>query len=111
LCFDCVVVDTGGSVPVKIDEYVDVEIKDPDCSPSLPDVRREREADEITEYEVPVEQVVATKMHSHHTSYEPPRTMLVCPSCHQKIHNRDGFHDELKPNMSRKDWNHKDDEE
>lgn len=37
----------------------------------------------------------------HHTSYHPEETMLVCDTCHAKIHHRDGFHDELLPDMSR----------
>ena len=37
----------------------------------------------------------------HHTSYDPEETMLVCDTCHAKIHHRDGFHDDLQPEMSR----------
>lgn len=38
---------------------------------------------------------------THHASYYPERTVEVCPSCHRKIHQCDGFHDELKPESER----------
>jgi len=40
----------------------------------------------------------------HHTSYEPEKTMLVCETCHGKIHQKDGFHDELEPDITREKW-------
>ena len=40
-------------------------------------------------------------LHRHHTSYLFDMTMLVCRSCHLKIHNVDGFCDDLRPALSR----------
>jgi Zn finger protein HypA/HybF involved in hydrogenase expression len=37
----------------------------------------------------------------HHTSYKQDETVMVCPSCHGKIHHQDGFRDDLLPEMSR----------
>lgn len=39
----------------------------------------------------------------HHTSYDPPETILVCRGCHMKIHKTDGFHDDLLPEDDRGD--------
>lgn len=33
----------------------------------------------------------------HHISYEPEETILICKSCHSKIHLNDDFHPELTP--------------
>jgi hypothetical protein len=35
----------------------------------------------------------------HHTSYQPEETIVVCSSCHRKIHETDGFRDDLKPDI------------
>lgn len=40
----------------------------------------------------------------HHTSYEPEETILICRKCERRIHQEDGFHDELKPDMKREEW-------
>lgn len=45
----------------------------------------------------------STELQKHHVSYQPERTIRVCSSCHGKIHDRDGFHDDLKPEMSRQE--------
>ena len=37
----------------------------------------------------------------HHTSYEPERGVTVCNLCHSKIHRRDGFNDDLEPDLDR----------
>lgn len=37
----------------------------------------------------------------HHTSYERDETISVCNVCHAKIHHKDGFRDDLLPDMSR----------
>ncbi|KAB1193475.1 hypothetical protein GJR96_08465 [Haloferax sp. MBLA0076] len=38
---------------------------------------------------------------NHHTSYNPEETMLVCDTCHAKIHHKQGFRDDLLPQMTR----------
>ncbi|GAB7093442.1 hypothetical protein JCM30237_05940 [Halolamina litorea] len=38
---------------------------------------------------------------NHHTSYDPEETMLVCDTCHAKIHHKPGFREDLVPGMSR----------
>lgn len=40
----------------------------------------------------------------HHVSYVPEETMRICRSCHAKIHNCEGFRDDLEPDMSREEW-------
>jgi hypothetical protein len=44
----------------------------------------------------------------HHVSYVPEKVVLVCSSCHQKIHSTsyDGsdLYPELTPDMSRGEW-------
>ena len=33
----------------------------------------------------------------HHVCYEPEETILICRSCHTKIHRNEDFHPELTP--------------
>lgn len=33
----------------------------------------------------------------HHISYEPEKTILICKSCHNKIHTNDDFRPDLTP--------------
>lgn len=42
-------------------------------------------------------------LQEHHISYDPEITMQTCIECHSKIHNEDGFHDELMPDMTREE--------
>lgn len=37
----------------------------------------------------------------HHTSYQPEQTVRVCHACHWRIHNVDGFRDDLEPEQAR----------
>lgn len=46
----------------------------------------------------------AHRLVEHHTSYTPEETMLVCDSCHGKIHKKSGFRDDLEPDMGRREW-------
>jgi uncharacterized protein YbaR (Trm112 family) len=41
-------------------------------------------------------------MREHHTSYKRDKTMLVCESCHRKIHRTDQY-PELLPELSRQE--------
>lgn len=43
------------------------------------------------------------KLQDHHISYDPEITIQVCLECHNRIHNEDGFHDDLKPEMTREE--------
>lgn len=45
----------------------------------------------------------------HHISYEPEKVVLVCSTCHQRIHkghdyNGDKLHPDLLPDLARPDW-------
>lgn len=71
-----------------------------DRARAISDLRIERN-ETIRYYKLGVRQLTLTNMHEHHTSYLPEETMLVCNSCHTKIHQTDGFHDDLKPSLSR----------
>lgn len=42
-----------------------------------------------------------TVLITHHTSYYPEETIDVCRECHGKIHDQDGFHDDLIPERDR----------
>lgn len=42
------------------------------------------------------------ELETHHCSYLYDITIEVCPECHGKIHQENGFHDELKPEITRK---------
>lgn len=44
------------------------------------------------------------EMEEHHTSYQPEETMTVCTKCHMRIHHKDGFREDLKPEMTRDEW-------
>lgn len=44
-------------------------------------------------------------MEGHHTSYDPEERVLVCRDCHNKIHHKDGFRDDLIPDDSATDGN------
>lgn len=44
--------------------------------------RTAKAVEELLGYSVPVK-------HVHHTSYSPEKTMIVCDSCHAKIHHSD----------------------
>lgn len=37
------------------------------------------------------------RLQQHHLSYYPNQTMTVCKHCHDRIHNKDGWNDHLKP--------------
>lgn len=41
------------------------------------------------------------RLHRHHVSYLHEFTIRVCPSCHRKLHSRDGSHDALAPIFTR----------
>ena len=55
-------------------------------------------------YRLPAYSVINTRIHEHHTSYEPEETILVCAKCHSNIHADNEFHPELEPDMSRREW-------
>jgi len=55
-------------------------------------------------HEVYIRQPQTTNIHVHHLCYSPQITVDVCEECHAKIHNRDGFHDELAPIQNRSDY-------
>ncbi|WP_128478073.1 hypothetical protein [Halorussus pelagicus] len=40
-------------------------------------------------------------IHHHHTSYTPEETILVCDSCHARIHSDPDFRPDLTPSRSR----------
>lgn len=42
-------------------------------------------------------------LQDHHISYDPEITIQTCLECHSRIHNEEGFHDELKPDMKREE--------
>ena len=44
-----------------------------------------------------------TEVEQHHTSYKDDETIPLCGSCHSKVHLNDGFHDDLEPELSRKE--------
>jgi hypothetical protein len=44
-----------------------------------------------------------TDVEQHHTSYKDDETIPLCGSCHSKVHVKDGFHDHLEPELSRKE--------
>jgi hypothetical protein len=41
------------------------------------------------------------RAHLHHITYNPPRTVYVCPSCHAKIHHPSSKRDLFRPSMYR----------
>jgi len=70
----------------------------------LRDARSENQPVESSDYVIPMQSIATNRICEHHTSYEPEQTMLVCDSCHSKIHHNDGFRPDLQPDMKRKEW-------
>jgi hypothetical protein len=92
-------------VPVEMEKIL--EKRHCHCSSprvSLEDVAEENEPVDRRSYGIGVKQPVSKPIHKHHISYLPEVVINVCSSSHSKIHHRDGFHDELEPDFSRKEW-------
>lgn len=64
---------------------------------------KEYEPREKIECEVCQDLYDADQTQEHHISYITNTTIDVCYSCHRRIHHEDGFFDELKPDISRKE--------
>lgn len=65
----------------------------------------ETEAVEEKVRELDVEVLEETHpLHRHHTSYAPAETILVCESCHSRIHHSAGFREDLVPDQTRSEW-------
>lgn len=42
-------------------------------------------------------------LHEHHTNYKDDKTVLLCRSCHMKVHKTDEFRNDLLPELSREE--------
>lgn len=100
------VVGTSGMLPVCMEEVIDFHCtarsnagEDHFIGDAL-----EREPIDVEEYDVPVTELVRTRIHHHHVSYEDPEVIRVCGSCHGRIHHNDSFRPDLQPDMSREQW-------
>lgn len=54
--------------------------------------------------------VHSNPIHRHHTSYDPPKIREVCEVCHSRIHNSSDFRPDLKPDLSREEFEAMNDE-
>lgn len=105
LCFTYILVEAAGDLGLAREDFIGVE-----CSVcegperGLHDLIERHGPIEEEEYRLPVDQILTVDIHEHHISYEPEETILLCSKCHGKVHNSDGFHDGLKPEISRKKW-------
>lgn len=93
-----VIVQTGGDIPVSLSEYVRVNCTDCGDGPrAMEDALKDEEPADIVDYDIPIPQLERSTLHEHHVSYVPEETVLVCSSCHAKIHHDEQFRPELTP--------------
>jgi len=104
--FGYLYVKVGDEIPIVNDEFTAVR-----CTGSceniervLPDFVEEHDPNKVDEYVLPLQGILTTQIDEHHISYEPEETMLVCSSCHNQIHHDDSFRPDLRPDMSRSEW-------
>lgn len=100
-------VGVGDLVPIIRDDFETVSCSNPECEPKehhLKMVVENEEPQKRTEYVLPIKGIITTTIHEHHMSYVPEETMMVCSTCHAKIHHNDDFRPDLQPDMKRKEW-------
>lgn len=76
------------------------------CEPSeslILDAIHGYEPHTVEEYHIPTTYLVKTPIYQHHISYDPERTILVCSTCHGRIHADNGIYNDLIPDLSRKE--------
>lgn len=104
--FERSTVSTGGQISIQKEQFSDFRCSECD-SPNegvLKQAVLDNEPAFTEHYDLPVKQILSTQVHLHHVSYEPEEKIQVCHSCHSKIHQTDGFREDLEPDMSRKEW-------
>lgn len=63
----------------------------------------QHEYEETVECKVCEVEFPKTQTQEHHISYLHDFTITVCYSCHRKIHHKDGYYDELQPDISKEE--------
>lgn len=108
--FEYVVVKANGGFPFRNKRVVNIECDTCNAPHSVAaeDVASEVEPETVETFDVELLKIRSVEMHEHHTQYEPVQeTITVCNPCHQLIHHRDGYRDDLKPEQSRGSWEQK----